>query len=172
MEFNERQYFRKWWFLLILILVMGGSVFAMIQQVVFDQPFGNNPMSNSGFIVLMLLLVFLFGSILMMRLETNIDEKGIRFGFYPFQKKGKFYAWNEIAEISVVKYNPLIDYGGWGWRISMTGKGQAYNVSGNKGIFIVLKSGKQRLVGTQIPEEVTKIINHHFNHPEATTPKP
>jgi hypothetical protein len=172
MEFNERQYFRKWWFLLILVLVMGGAIYGMVQQVIFDQPFGNNPMSNSGFIVLMLLLVFLFGSILMMRLETKIDDKGIRFGFYPFQSKGKFYAWNEIADISVVKYNPLIDYGGWGWRISLTGQGQAYNVSGNKGIVVVLKNGKKRLVGTQRPEEARIIIDYHFNHPEAATPKP
>lgn len=171
MEFNERQYFRKWWFLLILVIVMGVAIYGMVQQIVFDKPVGNNPISNSGFIVLMLLLVFLFGSILMMRLETKIDEKGIQFGFYPFQTKGKFYAWNEIAEISVVKYNPLIDYGGWGWRISLTGKGQAYNVSGNKGIQVRLKNGKQRLIGTQIREDATKIINHHFNHPEAVNPK-
>lgn len=172
MEFNEQQYFRKWWFLLILVILMGGAVYGMVQQIIFDKPVGNNPMSNSGFIVLMLLLVFLFGSILMMRLETKIDENGIRFGFYPFQSKGKFYAWNEFAEISVVKYNPLIDYGGWGWRISLTGKGQAYNVSGNKGIQVRLKNGKQRLIGTQIPEEATKIINHHLNHLEAANPKP
>ena len=172
MEFNEKQYFRKWWFILILVIVMGITIYGMIQQVVFDQPWGNNPMSNSGFIVLMLLLVFLLGSIFLMRLETKIDEKGIQFGFHPFQRKGIFYAWNEIAEISVVEYNPLIDYGGWGWRISLTGKGQAYNVSGNKGIQVRLKNGKQRLIGTQIREEATKIINHHFNDAEAANPNP
>lgn len=171
MEFQERQYFRKWWFVIILVIVMGITIYGMVQQVVFDQPWGNNPMSNSGFIVLIFLLIFLFGSIFMMRLETKIDEKGVRFGFYPFQSNGKFYSWYEIADISVVKYNPLIDYGGWGWRISLTGKGQAYNVSGDKGIQIKLKSGKQRLIGTQIPEEATKIINHHFNHPGVAYPK-
>lgn len=170
MEFKERQYFRQWWFIMILVIVMGITIYGMVQQVVFDQPWGNNPMSNSGFIVLMLLLIFLFGSIFMMRLETKIDALGIQFGFYPFQRKGIFYAWNDIAEISVIEYSPLKEYGGWGWRISLSGKGQAYNVSGNKGILIKLKNGKQRLIGTQRQDEVAEIINHFYHHPEATNP--
>lgn len=172
MEFQERQYFRQWWFIAILVIVMGLAIYGMIQQVVFDQPWGNNPMSNSGFIVLMILLFFLFGSIFMMRLETNIDSQGIKFGFHPFQRKRIFYAWNDIAEINVIQYSPLKEYGGWGWRISLTGKGQAYNVSGNKGIQVKLKNGKQRLIGTQRPEEVQGAIHHFFNHPEAANPTP
>ena len=170
MEFKERQYFRQWWFIMILVIVMGITIYGMVQQVVFDQPWGNNPMSNSGFIVLMLLLVFLLGSIFMMRLETKIDALGIQFGFYPFQRKGIFYAWSDITEISVIEYSPLKEYGGWGWRISLSGKGQAYNVSGNNGIKIILKNGKQRLIGTQRQDEVAEIINHFYHHPEATNP--
>jgi len=170
MEFRERQYFRQWWLIAIIVVVIGLLMFGAIQQLVYNEPWGDVPMGNSSFIVLLALLMFLFGSILFLRLETTINENGIQFGFYPFQRKGIFYPWNAIADVSIVKYNPLIDYGGWGWRVSLTGKGQAYNVSGNKGILVVLKNGKQRLIGTQRPEEARIIIDYHFNHPEATNP--
>ena len=39
------------------------------------------------------------------------------------------------------------------------GKGVAYNVSGNKGLQIVLKSCKKILIGTQKPEEIEKFAN-------------
>jgi hypothetical protein len=171
MEFRERQYFRQWWLIAIIIVVIGLLLYGAVQQLVLNEPWGNVPMGNSSFIVLLALLIFLFGSILFLRLETTINDKGIHFGFFPFQRKGIRYSWSDIAEISVIKYSPLIDYGGWGWRISMIGKGQAYNVSGNKGIQVKLKNGKTRLIGTQKPEEAEKVISGYFVGANCNSPQ-
>ncbi|MCQ0110186.1 hypothetical protein JGC31_01235 [Zhouia sp. CL16] len=68
----------------------------------------------------------------------------------------------------VIKYNPIKDYGGYGWRIGFRGKGKALNIRGNKGIQIIYKNNKKLLIGTQKPELADKTITTYFN-PITTT---
>jgi hypothetical protein len=158
---REKQFFRQWWLLVILILIMGTLVVGLYVQLVLDIPFGNNPMSNSGFIVLMFLLVSFFGAFFALRLESGADDRGVYFRFYPFQRKYVLLQWENIERIELLEYNPLTEYGGWGWRLSLSGKGTAYNVSGNKGIRFELKSGKKRLLGIQKTVEWNIVLEHY-----------
>jgi hypothetical protein len=146
---KETQYFRQWWMLVIIAVMLGISIWGFIVQIVLQQPFGNVPMSDSGLIVLTALMLSLMGVLLSMRLESRADEHALCFRFYPVQFKKVCYRWEDMESIELKRYNPLIDYGGWGWRISVTGKGRAFNVSGNLGLYIVLKNGKKRLLGVK-----------------------
>jgi hypothetical protein len=47
-------------------------------------------------------------------------------------------------------YSPVLEFGGWGIRVG--GGGMAYNVSGNEGVQLVLKSGRRVLIGTRQPD--------------------
>jgi TATA-box binding protein (TBP) (component of TFIID and TFIIIB) len=51
----------------------------------------------------------------------------------------------------------LLEYGGWG--IKYGRKGKAYNVSGNRGVQLVFKDGKQLLIGSQRAEELAEAIS-------------
>lgn len=62
----------------------------------------------------------------------------------------------------VREYNPLMEYGGWGFRSSMKGNGNAWNVSGNKGLQIEMIDGKKFMIGTQKPEELSAVLSQ-FN---------
>ena len=65
-----------------------------------------------------------------------------------------------------ITYNPIMDFGGWGYRVSWKGKGTALNVKGNKGIELILKNGKKITIGTQKPEEAMHAINSYFQASE------
>jgi hypothetical protein len=80
------------------------------------------------------------GLILWMQLETRIDSEGIRVKYIPFGFSEKFFSWKEIEKCYVRKYNPLVEYGGWG--IRGLGNKKAYNVSGNLGIQIITRDKK------------------------------
>ena len=54
-------------------------------------------------------------------------------------------------------YNPIRDYGGWGIRWGT--KGKAYNVSGNRGLYLEFSDGKQLLIGLQKPEEFVEALD-------------
>ena len=94
------------------------------------------------------------------RLTTIINDTGILIRFFPFHTKQRKINWEDIKECSIIKYNPIKDYGGWGLRNNL--KGKAYNTKGNIGIQIQLNDEKRILVGTQQPDKVKGIINLYY----------
>ena len=70
--------------------------------------------------------------------------------------KSKLIPWSEIGKIYVRNYNPISEYGGWGYR--KWGEGRAYNTKGRQGLQLVLKDGSKPLVGTQKKDELEKIV--------------
>jgi hypothetical protein len=62
----------------------------------------------------------------------------------------------EIASAEAVRYNPLLEYGGWGIRFGRTGV--AYNMRGNEGVQLVLKNGRRVLLGSQRAAELAATI--------------
>ena len=109
--------------------------------------------SGTSIFTIFLIVALVFLS----KLETKIDELGIHYRFWPL--KLKLINWSDIENCFVRKYNPLFEYGGWGYKLGIfRKKGSAVNVKGNIGIQIVFKSGKQFLIGTQREVEVKKVL--------------
>lgn len=63
----------------------------------------------------------------------------------------------EIDTCEVVRYRPLRDYGGWGWRWNPK-RGWCYTMRGDRGVAVRLRNGKRFLVGSQRPEELAAAI--------------
>lgn len=106
------------------------------------------------------LLVFLW--FVTLKLETNINAEGIHVKFHGIPFCHRHITWQEIKSISVLTYAPFSDYGGWGVRYSLSGKGWCYNVAGDKGIQILYQDGRSFLIGTQQPEQASTIISHYL----------
>ncbi len=104
----------------------------------------------------MVMTMALLGSL---KLYTRIDNSGIHFRMKPFHWKERMIAWDEIDQVHVRKYSPILEYGGWGIRYGRNGK--AFNVRGNYGIQIIKKDGKKILLGTQKPDEVGDHLSQH-----------
>lgn len=161
--FNETQQFTQWWLWLVLavssLAVIGKPIVSWAQSDfensgVFDISFW----IGCGTMILVLLLFVLF------KLTTGIDEKGIRYQFFPIHLKPKMLAWDKIEKIGTRTYKPLIEFGGWGYRWGIGGK--ALNVKGNKGIQVKLKNGNSLLIGTQKVDEAQNVINRYFKRDE------
>lgn len=116
------------------------------------KPFGNNPASDIGVYLTAIPVVLTFLIFRMMKLETLIDEEGVKCRFRPFQRKFKSFPAKDIVLYEVKKYNPILEYGGWGIRYGR--KGTAYNVRGNMGLYLELKNKKNFLIGTQSPDSL------------------
>lgn len=125
--------------------------YGLVKQVFLGEAFGDKPMSNGHVIIaasLVLLVTILFA---FLRLDTAIRQDGIYYRFLPFQWNYRKISWERISRASVRQYSPIAEYGRWGLRISMFGKGQAFNVSGDQGLQLVYDRGKKFLLGTQDP---------------------
>lgn len=146
--FQEKQKFTQWWLWLLLIGLFCYLLYENYMAYQTGKLDFCAVLFSFGILIPILILFYL------LRLLTLVRADGIYVRFYPFHRKWKYYAWEEIEEVKVLTYKPLLDYGGWGIRYGR--KGKAYNVKGNQGLQIHFKSGKNLLIGTQKPEELEK----------------
>ena len=164
MEFKEIQKFnQKWLWILVIVsslIPLSTLGYRLYKQVILGETYGGKPMTNSdliiGFVivcVVFFLVIVLFSAV---KLTVCIDRFGIEYRFFPFQLNFKKIAWDEIENYEVIKYRPLTDYGGYGVRYGF--KGKAYNVRGNMGLQLTLKTGKKILLGTQKPTELNDYL--------------
>lgn len=158
-----RQSFLPWlivpaWLLVVVIFGVG-----FYQQLYLGKQFGNEPMSNQGLlwsgIFSILLMGVLFIVLLSSCLITEIWTDGIRYRFLPFHRKLKCIQKADIASLEVAKYKPVAEFGGWGMRRKIFARKQAYNISGNIGLRIVLKNGRQIVLGTRKKDDIQQAVN-------------
>jgi hypothetical protein len=151
--FQERQRFRQWWLWALLLSVDALFLYGVYVQIIRGGHFGTNPGSDAGLLAATGMVLLVSVIMLNFRLDSQIRKDGICFRFFPFHWAFRFYPWDKLSKSFVRQYNPIGEYGGWGLRFGMFGKGRAYNVSGNKGIQLVLTDGKRILIGTGKPDE-------------------
>jgi len=150
--YKESQKFTQQWLFLTIFVILSAISYAIVQQVFLNHPFGSKPMPNS-----MLILSFLFVTVLMIlqyaiRLITIASDKEILIKFVPFLTKK--ISCSDIKTLELVEYQFL----GYGIRKSFK-YGTVYNINGNKGLFIEQVNGKKFLIGTQNEEELKLFVN-------------
>ena len=151
--FVEEQRFTQWWLYLILLL----PIFILLVEFKLN----NGTDSVASLIVGLLGLLFIILLLVVIKLRTKIDEIGIHYQFTPIQFSEKHILWKDIRKCYVKKYNPLVEFGGWGFKGGVfwnVNKGTAYNVKGNIGLQLHLKNGKKFLIGTQKESEIKRVL--------------
>ena len=150
--FRETQKFTQWWLWLLMAAVW---VIVILNFLSAPEAFS---VTEIVFGIIILSIVTLL--ILIIRLETIIDEQGIRVRFFPFHINFRYFPWRSIKKVDVRTYAPLREYGGWGIR-GFLGRGKAYNIKGNQGIQLLLTDEKRLLIGTQKSQEAEQVLAHY-----------
>lgn len=151
-QFTETQRFRQWWLWLIMILSVSPILITW-----FVQSSNGKNISSLEIVALSVTPVMILLLFATMNLKTGIDSSGIHYRFFPLQWKERIILWDEIETVQLRKYRPLGEYGGWGLRYSFK-YGKAVNVSGDKGLQLVLKNGKKILIGTNKWDEMEEVL--------------
>lgn len=160
--FHESQKFNQTWLILLMISTTAITVGSLILAYPKVSPDEMTTFLAVG-IPTSILVIALTALMFITRLNTKVDDIGIHYGFWPFQKKLRTAAWHEIESCYVRQYSALREFGGWGYKYSLSGNGKVYNTRGNTGIQIVFKNKSKTLVGTQKPEEVRQILARFKN---------
>lgn len=158
--FKEKQNFRKKFTFILLIAICLFSVYTAFN---YAMEHVNDEINLLQFFTLLLPIgvAFLIGN---MSLSTRIDDQGIQYRFFPFHLSYRKVRWSELEKCFIREYNPITEYGGWGYRISFSRKkGTAHSVNGNIGLQLEMKDGKKILLGTQKKAEMEQTIGKYFN---------
>ena len=154
--FTETQRF-GWpvWMLLLPIALLFWSLAAV--QLIGDRPVGSDPAPD--WVVLVFWLLFGAGLpalFLAIRMETRVGPPGVHLRHFPFHRKFLRWPFEEIGSAAARTYRPLLEYGGWG--IRMGAHGWAYNVKGDRGVQLELRSGRRILIGSQESDALAAAI--------------
>ena len=154
--FEEEQRFRQPWLILVVVFI---CAIVFMSVVLSLQSLRTVRIGTLGFagmlsgIVASALVVII---LLVARLRVRVDSQTLDISFRPFVHRR--IRLQEIAQFEPRTYRPIVDASGWGVHYSFTGKGWAYNVSGDRGVQIKLKNGAWLLIGSQKPDELAKAI--------------
>ena len=147
--YQEKSSMKLWAFILIPIL----SVVVLLDVLINNSPkFTQNPEAQWTIIIPILVFLLLF----FIKLEWEFTESDFRYRFFPFIIKERIIQYSDIQNMSVMKINPLLEFGGWGLRRGQLGK--AYTTDGNLIIHIELKSGQKLNFTVKNNVEVERII--------------
>ncbi len=135
MLFQETQFLRYPPLYILLATCWGGTVGLML---ISDAVWWHYLAISAVFLSAILLL---YSS----KLTITIVAENITLSMFPFFGN-KVFSFPEIASISVHEINPLMDYGGWGYRIVPFQNTTAYIMQGNKGTTLVLIKSNQKIV--------------------------
>ncbi len=157
--FTERQHFRQWWLWVILLGADLALFLGVYAHLTGTHAVGTDTTSDTVVLALVAVLTLLTtGLFAYLRLDTLIEADAVQVRFFPFHLTFRRYAWADIGKAYVRTYNPIGEYGGWGLRMGIAGRGNALNVAGNTGLQLEFTNGKKLLIGTQNPEELTRVL--------------
>lgn len=152
-EYKEIQKFNSPFFRALMFVALLGCLFAFFNPLSLTE----QGISNLPALLIAPGLLMLFYIIYTGYLKTVIDQAGIIIEMKILFKFGRTIRWDEIEAIRSDKYRPILEFGGWGYRIGW--KGVAYSCRGNDGLIILLKNGRKVVVGTQKPDELKKYLS-------------
>lgn len=147
--YQEKSSMKLWAFILIPLL----SVVVLLDVLINNSPkFTQDP--EAQWTILIPILAFLL--LYFIQLEWKFTESDFRYRFFPFIIKEKIIPYSNIQTMSVMKINPLFEFGGWGLRRGKLGK--AYTTDGNLIIHMELKSGQKLNFTVKNKSEVERVI--------------
>jgi len=162
--FREVQRFRQPWLWLLLLLStllpIGLYGYGMVKQIVYGQPFGAHPMSDTELLTsgipAILFGIGLIALFYWMNLTVSVYPDHLHIRFSPLHFKPVVIPWAEVTACKPRAYHPVAEYGGWGIRY---GRGRkAYNVSGKQGVELQLANGRLLMIGSHRPDELAQAI--------------
>jgi hypothetical protein len=159
--FEEHQRFRQPWLWAMLLgacVVAGGDVVGAVRG-------GRGSPWTALILLLPASLVWLLYAL---EMGVRVDAEAVSVRFCPLW--GTRIPLDDVISCEPRTYRPILEYGGWGVRYSPFGRGWAYTVSGNRGVQLVLASGRRALVGSQRPQALADAINSaRYERPDQPT---
>ena len=150
-EFNEIQKFNSPLIWAIMFIAALGGIVALSLPAQQNEELTIIPELFIVSALMIVILMFVYGY-----LKTTINDSEIKIEMRILFRFGRIIRWEEIESVKVEKYRPILEFGGWGYRIGW--KGVAYNCRGNNGLIIRLKNGRKIVIGTQKPDELKKFL--------------
>ncbi len=154
--YRETQRTGLWVYLLLLAVGLASVYIPLYASLSEGKSMTLELLSGPIFALATLPLVL---NLLCLRTEVQRDRLYMRLGWL-FPMMWRRIPLAAIVSVEVIRYRPLRDAGGWGYR---WGRYQGrrcwyYSMRGNRGVLVVTGDNKQHVVGSQNPEALAQAL--------------
>lgn len=156
--FREVQRFQLKQRRFLLLIPPLAMLLLVVWQVILGHPWGKQPMSSAGVIGWTVFLWLVYWRLVTVRLVTEVREGELAVAMRGLWRARRIPV-SGIRSAQAVTYDPLRDYGGYGFR--KTRRGKAYIAEGSRGVRLELEKGGTVLVGSARPDELLAALNIH-----------
>ncbi|MCB0572776.1 MAG: hypothetical protein KDC66_23570 [Phaeodactylibacter sp.] len=153
--YKEVQRFRRWEIIALLLFLLAGTTYHFFKL-------NGESTYNQSLLALQYVLIVLFigGSLaylISIRLVLKIDDKKIRYQFYPWHYRKHEVRWEEVDSCEVLDTPAAAELSGWSVRVGTWER--SFTVSGRRGLLLSLKDGRQLFLGSQHPGQLREIVD-------------
>ena len=146
--FHEEQRFGPWVWAVLVIVAVPVTIAALGLA-------GRDPAALAAILVGPLVVAGVTALLAMAKLVTDVDERGIHVSFHLLWPT-RHIPFDDVQRAHATEYSPLVDYGGWGVRLSW--RGWAFNTGGAEGVLVETKSGKRIMIGSRRAKDLEEAI--------------
>ena len=155
-RYRDVQRTRPWWLVLLTLLPTSLIWSGAGWQMFIEGTWGSDPASDAWLTILFIAIGIVLPLLLLnLRLTVVVTDR-IAIRFFPFMPRARVILPDEIRQHQATKYDPILDYGGWG--IKGTRMDRSYNMMGDEGVKLFLKNGRTVLIGSQRPADLDTAI--------------
>lgn len=159
-RYKEVQRFRRWEVIALLLFLLIGTTFHFIESS--GNNAGNRPLLAMQYLLILLFIGGALAYLASIRLIIKIDDKKIRYQFYPWHYHKHEVRWEEVDDCQVLDMPVAAELSGWSVRIGT--EERSFTVSGRRGLLLSLKDGRQLFLGSQHPEQLREIVEQCRQH--------
>ncbi|MGD8451952.1 MAG: DUF6141 family protein [Phycisphaerae bacterium] len=157
-EERHRRPHPGFWVVGLPLAVFGWWLF--VSQIVLERsPVGDAPGCGTTLVVFLWVLfgLLLPAFLVSATLSVEVRDDAVRVRLFPIW--GRTVPLDSIVDCQARTYKPLGEYGGWGIRFALDGRGWAYTLRGNRGVQLKLADKRPLLIGSPTPERLAEAIN-------------
>tara|TARA_R110002050_G_scaffold258026_1_gene397187 strand:- start:5217 stop:5693 length:477 start_codon:yes stop_codon:yes gene_type:complete len=136
---------------LLLVLLLGFSVYALVLQIFTEATFANKDIPNWVLGLGIFLLLGLIASFASLKLDTKVNQDGIKVSFGILANEE--WPWAEIKKAQVQNFS----FVGFGKRKSPQ-YGTVLSTGGKQGLAIELKNGEKWLIDIKNRKDLEKLL--------------
>ena len=164
--FKEEQRLGQWkiWIVLMMVnlAVLGTLLKILYERFALHKTLDTLPISE-GYVMIISLLsvsILLLANVILYlsKLEVKIDRHQLSYRYPPYVNSWKRVKKEELKAAYMRKYDPVGEFGGWGYKVHFRKNNQGLSTHGNVGLQLVFVNGKKILLGTQKPDVLEKVM--------------
>lgn len=147
MLYDRTVYLVAWAIILMVACVVGVGLGVLSEE----------PGSSDALVGLIVLVLCIFPAMaLAVRFRVTVDHEAVRIHWGLFAYPTSVFALAAVESYRVCRFRPLVDFGGWGWRMGRGGS-RCYNLRGSTGVELVI-GGRSYIIGVPDPQSLVEAI--------------